>query len=394
MDWRLSDYARARLACMLFFLGPGLAYGLLTSRMPALQMQTGATKTELGMLLLGMGAAGTLGLALAESAVARFGAKRVMMLASLAYALSLVGVALTHSPWGMGVGLAMFGLCNGLVDVAMNVQGIALERRFQRPSMSLLHGGYNIGAIMGSVSGAFFAAASMSPVINFALPLALFLLTLLWAQRHLLASAKDTAAKDSASGKSSGPAVPAFVLICGVLAMISYVCDGSVGEWGSLYLYQVKGTPESIAALVYGTFAVSALSCRLVADRLRAAWGDFIVAFLGALIALLGMVLVLASPWWQLALTGYSLLGIGLGPIVPVAFSRAGRCKGIAAERATAWVSMLAYSGLLVWPPIFGVLAQYFGMTASLSCVVGLLAVLAVGTTVLRKPAQRSGEPH
>ena len=31
-------YATARLACMFYFMAPGLAYGLITSRMPAFRV--------------------------------------------------------------------------------------------------------------------------------------------------------------------------------------------------------------------------------------------------------------------------------------------------------------------------------------------------------------------
>ena len=39
---KLSEFTVARAACAYFFLGPGLAYGMLTSRLPALKIQTGA----------------------------------------------------------------------------------------------------------------------------------------------------------------------------------------------------------------------------------------------------------------------------------------------------------------------------------------------------------------
>lgn len=40
MKW--SEFSTARAACAYFFICPGLAYGLLTARLPALKAQTGA----------------------------------------------------------------------------------------------------------------------------------------------------------------------------------------------------------------------------------------------------------------------------------------------------------------------------------------------------------------
>ena len=55
------SYASARLACMFYFMAPGLAYGLVTSRMPALKNMTGATEGELGIILLCFGLSALIG---------------------------------------------------------------------------------------------------------------------------------------------------------------------------------------------------------------------------------------------------------------------------------------------------------------------------------------------
>ena len=47
-----TELSSARAACAYFFLCPGLSYGLLTSRLPALKMQTGADESQIGLLLL------------------------------------------------------------------------------------------------------------------------------------------------------------------------------------------------------------------------------------------------------------------------------------------------------------------------------------------------------
>ena len=126
-------------------------------------------------------------------------------------------------------------------------------------------------------------------------------------------------------------------------ASACYVSEGSVGEWGSLYLHQEKAAPESIAALVFAGFSICSLLCRLVADRLRNNFGDFLVSTAGATLALAGMLTVLSSSSWSICLIGYAMMGLGQAPIVPIAFSRAGAIKGVSTARATSLVSLLAY---------------------------------------------------
>ena len=56
MKW--SEFSTARAACAYFFICPGLVYGLLTARLPALKTQTGADDAQIGLILLCLGVSG------------------------------------------------------------------------------------------------------------------------------------------------------------------------------------------------------------------------------------------------------------------------------------------------------------------------------------------------
>ena len=88
-------YATARLACMLCFMAPGLAYGLVTSRMPALKTLTGATEGEIGLILLVFGLAGLVGLSCAPKLVERLTAKTTLVAAAVG---CMLFVALVLNP--------------------------------------------------------------------------------------------------------------------------------------------------------------------------------------------------------------------------------------------------------------------------------------------------------
>ena len=379
---------QARLACMIFFAAPGLAYGLFVSRVPALTMQVQATADEFGMVLLCIGIAAVAGLAIASYCIGRFGAKTVLLV-GCALALGAVCAAgLASSVWQLALMVLLSGFGMGLLDVAMNVQGVEVERQYNAPSMNLLHAGYNIGAFSGSILGSLFAAAQIGPFVNFLCPSLAFVVMLVWAtprlldpqHEHLHIDSSKAPKSQSQAQRARGKAVPLWVYGWGLLAMISYVVEGSSGEWGSLFVYQEKQAPESIAALVYGMYSICALTCRLGADRLRTIMGDFRLMFVGSLVALSGMIIVLVSPWWPLCLAGYAVLGTGLAPVVPLLFSLASKFEGISVEKATSVIAMCAYCGLLAFPPTFGFLAEHVGLTASLSLAALLLVVLAVSS--------------
>lgn len=374
------SYASARLACMFYFMAPGLAYGLVTSRMPALKNMTGATEGELGIILLCFGLSALIGLAFAPRLIAKISAKTTLLASSLACMVFVVLVSFSSSVWFFGIAMALLGICMGLCDVTMNVQGVEVERAYKKSSMNILHAGYNIGAAAAACAGSIFAATNFGVWVNFVLPVAIMAGMLWWAEPRLVTVNLEKPERSESSPLVSvepKKRLPFLVWVCGLLCVCCYVSEGSVGEWGSLYLHQEKAAPESIAALVFAGFSICSLMCRLVADRLRNNFGDFLVSTAGATLALAGMLTVLSSSSWSICLIGYAMMGLGQAPIVPIAFSRAGAIKGVSTARATSLVSLLAYAGLLFAPPAFGLSAEHFGLHTAL-CVVPVLLTITV----------------
>lgn len=389
------SYASARLACMFYFMAPGLAYGLVTSRMPALKNMTGATEGELGIILLCFGLSALIGLAFAPRLIAKISAKTTLLASSLACMVFVVLVSFSSSVWFFGIAMALLGICMGLCDVTMNVQGVEVERAYKKSSMNILHAGYNIGAAAAACAGSIFAATNFGVWVNFVLPVAIMAGMLWWAEPRLVTENLEKPERSESSPLVSvepKKRLPFLVWVCGLLCVCCYVSEGSVGEWGSLYLHQEKAAPESIAALVFAGFSICSLMCRLVADRLRNNFGDFLVSTAGATLALAGMLTVLSSSSWSICLIGYAMMGLGQAPIVPIAFSRAGAIKGVSTARATSLVSLLAYAGLLFAPPAFGLSAEHFGLHTALCAVPVLLTITVLLALLLGRLIKHSRE--
>lgn len=389
------SYASARLACMFYFMAPGLAYGLVTSRMPALKNMTGATEGELGIILLCFGLSALIGLAFAPRLIAKISAKTTLLASSLACMVFVVLVSFSSSVWFFGIAMALLGICMGLCDVTMNVQGVEVERAYKKSSMNILHAGYNIGAAAAACAGSIFAATNFGVWVNFVLPVAIMAGMLWWAEPRLVTENLEKPERSESSPLVSvepKKRLPFLVWVCGLLCVCCYVSEGSVGEWGSLYLHQEKAAPESIAALVFAGFSICSLMCRLVADRLRNYFGDFLVSTAGATLALAGMLTVLSSSSWSICLIGYAMMGLGQAPIVPIAFSRAGAIKGVSTARATSLVSLLAYAGLLFAPPAFGLSAEHFGLHTALCAVPVLLTITVLLAFLLGRLIKHSRE--
>lgn len=65
------------------------------------------------------------------------------------------------------------------MDVAMNAQGVAVERGYGRPLMSGLHGSYSIGTLLAALAGAGAAHAGVPVPLHLAVAAAV-LAVLVW----------------------------------------------------------------------------------------------------------------------------------------------------------------------------------------------------------------------
>jgi MFS family permease len=76
----------------------------------------------------------------------------------------------------------------------------------------------------------------------------------------------------------------------------------------------------------------------------------------------------------------FFLLGVGVGAVVPTAFSAAGRLPGLHPGVGVAAVSGLGWAGFVCGPPLIGQLANAFSLPVALGLIPVLTAVIAVAT--------------
>src|SRR5207302_386166 len=106
----------------------------------------------LGLVLLAIAAGSLVSLPLAGALTNRLSSRRTVAAMSI-----VVGVALTVVATGylggvvlVVIGLFVLGFANGAWDVAMNVQGAALERRLGNAILPRFHAGFSVGTVAGA----------------------------------------------------------------------------------------------------------------------------------------------------------------------------------------------------------------------------------------------------
>jgi len=78
------------------------------------------------------------------------------------------------------------------------------------------------------------------------------------------------------------------------------------------------------------------------------------------------------------ALLGFALIGLGLANVVPVLFSAAARVPGVAPADGIAAVAALGYLGMMVGPPLIGVVAEWRTLSDGMALVMLFAATLSL----------------
>ena len=372
-------------ACAFFFSCLGVTYASLMSRSPALKLQSGTDEAQFGVALLCLGLGGVFALPLAGSMTIRIGSRIALLVGSVCLLMAFPCAGLAEQAWQLYLTFFMAGAGIGLSEVPMNTQAMLLERQLRRACMSTMHAMFSLGGLIGSAMGSCFIVWGFSPLWHFITIVALLACILPWACCHLSPDPGTHRTSKSQPPRQMGRGIPWAVLLCGLMALCSYSSEGSVAEWGSLLLYQEKGASESLAALAFAAFSITMTVSRLVGDRIRDRAGNFIPLTVCAVLATLGMLTVLSSPWPWLSLLGYACMGMGLSLIVPILFSLAGTRSDISPAAASTTISLLGYSGQLLVPPCIGMLGARIGLSEALLVIAGLCLMLFLGACLLRK---------
>lgn len=429
---RLRAALASRLTAVgaMFFLN-GMLLGVWVPHIPEVQQRLGIGEGALGMALL-MLPLGSLSMMPVGAWIIRsFGSRRATLLGFLAFALGLSAVLVAPVYILVAGGLLLFGVGNGLMDVGMNAQGVAVEHTRPRPVMSSLHGLYSVGNFGGAMLAGGLLSLGIVPHVNgvvaaagalvVGMPFGLRLAgkTVNDGGTVLAAGAEpgtgtepgagteptpgaDAAGTRAAAGTDGGPGtgqppgadgaadatpglvvrhVAAFVALLSVLAFLNLLGESAMNDWSTVYMRSVLGSPAATAAVAYGAFAFAMAIGRLSGDWVIAVTGRRFVLGAGFALAAAGIILSMLSSTAPAAIVGFGLVGLGLANGIPILFGAAGRVKGLREGSGMAVVMGVAYAGGLVSPPTIGFVAETVGLQVTLLWL-GVVLLVAAGISI------------
>ena len=372
-EWR--SLPAARLAVLGIFFLNGLALASWFVRIPSVQEKLVLSEGLLGIALLGAAVGALAAMPATGWLVARLGSRPVVAVTALLLSLSLTLPALAPDLVLLVVSLVMLGASNGALDVSMNAQAVAVEKRYGRPIMSSFHAAFSLGGLAGAASGGVVAALGVGVLPHLASVAALTAVAAVVAYRAMLPAGAD---------RSEDAGEPAFarptraLAGLGIISFCVLLGEGAMADWSAVYLNGPLGTGPGFAAAGYAAFSVAMAAGRLFGDRLAERFGPVWLVRAGAAVAAAGLGLSLAVGDPLFALIGFASAGVGFSIIFPAALSAAGRTKGTAAGPAIAAVATAGYFGFLIGPPSIGFVAELAGLGGALYIVVALSAAIVL----------------
>ena len=343
----------------------GFVVSSLYARLPAVKDRLELGNGELSLALLGLTAGLLLAQPLTGALVARRGSAPVVVLGAAGCALAVVAPALAGSLAALVAACVVLGYANGTLDVAMNVQGVAVERALGRPILGRLHAAFSVGMLAAG------ALAGVLPRLSalFGVAIAGLVVTALVAPRLQRGDARTGPAFARPSRALAG---------LGAIAFAALLCEGAVADWSAVHLRETLGASAAVAPLGLTAFALSMTIGRLFGDRLASALRATTLVRGGGALAAAGLLLAALAPAPAVAVAGFVVAGAGLSGVFPLVVRASGGAASIAA------VSTSGYAGLVAGPPLVGALAEASSLRTALAVVLATLAasIVCLGRSV------------
>jgi len=376
----------ARAATTAVFFLTGAVFAAWSTRLPAIKEDLHLTNGALAVAILGLEAGAIAGLPAGGAIVARAGSRAALRAGFVAYPLGLVAIAFAGNVATLALALAAMAVANSVVDVAMNAQGVELERRYGRPLLSGMHAGHSLGLAAGALAGTFAAAAGVPVRAHFAVTAALGVTAGALATRTLVHDEGDAGER-----RFAWPRGPLALL--GAVAFCAFLLDGAAYNWITVQLRTERDAAPALAAAAFMLYALTVGGARLAGDRLVARFGRRRVVRASAVAAAAGCGVAVTVPGVAPAPAGWAVFGLGVAAIAPAVLGAAPAAgAGVPPSVAIAAVTSVGYLGSFTGPPSIGALAGATGLDAALGLLLGTAAaVTVVAAGALRGTSGASG---
>ena len=348
----------------LSFISLGLPDGLLGAAWPTMCLEMDVPVSYAGWISVTISLGTIASSLLSDRLTLRFGTGKVTAVSVATTALALFGFSVTKNYWLLFLWAVPYGLGAGSVDASLN-NYVALH--YASRHMSWLHCMWGLGASVGPYIMGFALSGGKGWAVGYRyvgllqilLTAVLFLTLSLWKERNRTPDGKpDDRRKPLSLGQ--------IIRIPGAKeVLVAFFCYCALEQtailWGSTYLVQLLGVDKERAASLASMFFIGITSGRFLSGFMTLKFSDENMVRLGEGVILLGVIVMLLPLGETAAIAGLILIGLGCAPLYPCVIHSTPAHFGEENSQAIIGVQMAsAYTGTLLMPPIYGILANRF----------------------------------
>ncbi|MBQ8238000.1 MAG: MFS transporter [Oscillospiraceae bacterium] len=357
----------------LAFISLGLPDSLLGAAWPSMCLEFDVPVSYAGVVSFIIAAGTIVSSLVSDRLTYALGPGKVTAISVAVSAISLLGFSVSGAYWMLLVWAVPYGLAAGSVDAALN-NYVALH--YSSRHMSWLHCMWGVGASVGpSIMGYALTGGQgwnmgyrYIALIQIALTALLLLSLPLWKRTEQKSEGEDhhiLSLREILAISGAKEIMVAFFCYCAV--------EQTAGLWAATYLVRRMGLGEDQAAGLACLFFVGMTVGRAMSGFVSMKLNDVSMIRLGQGIVVLGIVVMVLPLGLGGAMTGLILIGLGCAPIYPCVIHSTPDHFGPERSQALIGVQMAsAYTGVLVMPPLFGLIANHL----TVALLPGYLAVI------------------
>jgi len=367
---------RATRSVYAAFTLAGAAIASMLSRVPQIRDLLHLDPGALGALLLMTAVGSLVSLPTSGLVVHRLGAARTVKIMSAVAMTGLLIVAIGTEVGAVmvGAGLFAFGFGAGQWDVAMNVEGSAVEQQLQRAVMSRFHAAFSIGTVIGALVGAGMNALDVRPMFHLSAVAVSVAVAAHLAARGFLPAGTDEHAEQRDERSPLAAWTERRTVLIGLFVLCMTFAEGTGNDWLGVAAIDGYGASAALGSVAYVLFVASMTAGRWFGPHVLDRFGRVPVLRASALGALCGVLVVAFGPSLATAVIGIVLWGLGTALGFPTGMSAAADEPRFAAGRVST-VATIGYIAFLAGPSLIGLIGNEVGVLRALTTTAGLLAV-------------------
>ncbi|WP_145566813.1 MFS transporter, partial [Yersinia aleksiciae] len=284
----------------------------------------------------------------------------------------------SSSWYGITLTLFLFGIFDSWGDTCINVQAINVQKLSGQSLMNRFHGAGSIGTIWGGLIAVSAISIGLS-MAKFNIIVLLINSTMLMAyivffRREKIQS--EIFIRGNIKGNISYSENQLYII---ALILLVFTCgiEETASIWGAIYMKDYYAVSATVSGLPYLGCQICMVIGRIFGDYFTNKFGKIIILKCGVIIAALGVLTITSISSAVFTVLGFSLIGLGISVVFPLTISFIGQLPNINATNGITFATWTSRIGLLLTPPLLGMLADSTSLRAALVVIlVGCLFIL------------------